>query len=666
MTFASSRFCPASARENPGFPSQRGLFPAFQSLRRLFPGFSSLRGLFLAGLWLFLLAGAALAEGAGEDTGPPQDYIVARAFWTDLSSRATLAGAREQVYTPYRGILSQGYGSGIVWVRLTVAASEKPLVLLVTPSWLDDITLHDPEGSGESVTLGDHHPVTGNALYGPGYSFKLPARPVPRDVWLRLQSTSVHILNAQILAQEPAERTAVRQLAWACVYGAILALSFWVLLAVGWGRRDPLLRAFLVRHAAYTYYGVAYLGLPTVLFAEWLPPVFFDKAFSISAIVAPIAALFFDVRFLAAYRANKYLLALLKGLGVLWGCALLLLLAGHERFALQLNVAVVILALVTMTAAAFTAKSEYQAEMVMPKRMVVAYYLVIFSSLFIGVANLVGWFAAPGYVLYALILHGMVSVLMMAGILIVRAQRLASRSQQMDWELQKAQRDVEAEQRRHQEQSQFLHMLMHELKTPLTVISLAMSSPSNREKNFGLASDAVRDIKAIIDRCVQADQFGELAPDEHRESFDVSEEIRQLATGTALPAARLQLETAAALPALNTDRRLFRVVVGNLLQNAGRYSDPVTPVTIRVEPSEHAGLHGIGIRVGNTPGVAGWPDAERLFSKYYRACGAQRDSGSGLGLYLSRQLANSLGGFLNYAPSAHQVEFLLWIPSHPA
>lgn len=71
------------------------------------------------------------------------------------------------------------------------------------------------------------------------------------------------------------------------------------------------------------------------------------------------------------------------------------------------------------------------------------------------------------------------------------------------------------------------------------------------------------------------------------------------------------------------------------------------------------------MRVRNTPGLAGWPDEARLFEKYYRSTGAQRDSGSGLGLFLSRQLAQSLGGSLDYTPGPHHVEFTLWIPLSP-
>jgi signal transduction histidine kinase len=120
------------------------------------------------------------------------------------------------------------------------------------------------------------------------------------------------------------------------------------------------------------------------------------------------------------------------------------------------------------------------------------------------------------------------------------------------------------------------------------------------------------------------------------------------------------------LPRPHTDPQLLQIIVTNLLTNAAHYSDPLTPIGVTLNPSSRDEQPGLELRVSNTPGMAGWPDAEQVFSKYYRASGAQRESGTGLGLFLSRELAHSLGGTLVYAPSPQHVEFVLWIPLHHA
>ena len=62
-------------------------------------------------------------------------------------------------------------------------------------------------------------------------------------------------------------------------------------------------------------------------------------------------------------------------------------------------------------------------------------------------------------------------------------------------------------------------------------------------------------------------------------------------------------------------------------------------------------------------GEAGLPDAERLFDKYYRSAGAQRQSGSGLGLFLVRSLLELLHGAAIYRPDGDQVCFAILLPT---
>ncbi len=66
--------------------------------------------------------------------------------------------------------------------------------------------------------------------------------------------------------------------------------------------------------------------------------------------------------------------------------------------------------------------------------------------------------------------------------------------------------------------------------------------------------------------------------------------------------------------------------------------------------------------ISNPPGRAGWPDASRLFEKYYRSPAATYRSGTGLGLYLVKALATRLGYDLTYCPSSEAIVFKLTLP----
>jgi signal transduction histidine kinase/ActR/RegA family two-component response regulator len=90
------------------------------------------------------------------------------------------------------------------------------------------------------------------------------------------------------------------------------------------------------------------------------------------------------------------------------------------------------------------------------------------------------------------------------------------------------------------------------------------------------------------------------------------------------------------------DQQRLRQVLLNLLSNAVKYNHPAGRVTVTVEPTGGSGLR---ISVADTGrGIAGY-DIERLFTPFQRLDAAQAGiEGAGLGLTLSRQLIEAMGG----------------------
>lgn len=606
-----------------------------------------------------------LASPAARSAAPT--FVVAQAVWEDASGQADLRLAQQQAYQTFDGILSRGFSASALWVRLSLAASAQPLVLRVTPTWLDQITLHDPASDGPR-SAGDLHPPQSHGLPGMGHTFELQASAAPRQVWLRLETTSVQLMNIQVMTQAQAAQRGAWQTLAAGIYACVLLLLLMVLFCVWWLQPEPILGRYLLRHLAFTLYGASYLGLPALLLSDWLPPAFFDQAFSLSAIVIVYLSMRFDAAFLASFNASARLLALLKGVGWVSLALALLYVTGQRGLAMQLNAVNLLLGLLVLLPLALSTRPSADAEHLVPRRVMLAYYAVVVSSVLVGLVNLLGWVPANEWSLYGLILHGFVTGVLASALLLVRAQRMARQHQQLGWKLQQAQDQMQAEQRHREEQSRFLHMLMHELKTPLSVVTLAVGS-KHPEKTLLLAQGAITDMKTILERCVQADQLshqGRLALAPQLEDLDLAALVAQLGQGTQRLEARLQLTAMPGLPVLCSDAQLLKIVLKNLLDNAARYSDPKTMVEAVVTAVRQHDKPGLTLRLRNVPGQAGWPDAERLFTKYWRASGAQRDSGSGLGLYLSRQLASSMGCTLDYRPSTTHVAFFLWIPLSPA
>lgn len=610
-------------------------------------------------LGLFLWLGLSVMA-----LGQTGDLILHRAFWQDAGAQATFDEARQQNYTPYRGILSRGYSDSAHWIRLTIPASEQPLGLRITPAWLDHITLYDPAHSEAPVTAGDRHPAQNNALPGLGHSFKLNPSPVPREVWLRLQSTSTHWLNAQVIPMEQVAQVSSRQIIWSALYAAALLLIFLVLLAVWWTQRDRVMGAYLLRHALYTWYGSAYLGLPALMLSDVLPAAVLDQAFSFSAVLMLPLSVFFDHAFLSGYRPRPALLKLLKLAGWLGVGVVLVFLTGHTGLALQVNAYALMLGMTVMLFTALSCQSTPFAEQIMPKRVMVTYYVLIFSSLLVGLVNVLGWFQGEAWSLYALNLHGLLSGLMMAAILLVRSQRMARQSQQMSWQLQKTQQDMEQEQRRRQEQTQFLHMLTHELKTPLGVARMSLGASRLAGPQRERIERALSNINAIVDRCRITDQLEHQQLLPQTAVFDFMDLVDDCIAACTNPE-RVKVSERNHAPVLS-DSQLMTICLANLIDNALKYSPPTSMVDIRVQPlpaNSGSTPADVQLTVRNTIGAAGAPDPQKVFSKYYRSPGALSKSGSGLGLYLTHNMAQLLGAQLTYRRVADQVEFCLWIPA---
>ncbi|WP_164011172.1 sensor histidine kinase [Pyxidicoccus trucidator] len=110
------------------------------------------------------------------------------------------------------------------------------------------------------------------------------------------------------------------------------------------------------------------------------------------------------------------------------------------------------------------------------------------------------------------------------------------------------------------------------------------------------------------------------------------------------PGHRLEVSVDEGLPALEADPVLLRRVLDNLLDNAGKYSEPGTPVLLRAR-TVGTGLQfevtdqGIGIDAA---------DLDRVGTPFYRTdrSRARRTGGVGLGLALARRIVDAHGGTL--------------------
>ena len=199
---------------------------------------------------------------------------------------------------------------------------------------------------------------------------------------------------------------------------------------------------------------------------------------------------------------------------------------------------------------------------------------------------------------------------------------------------------LEALERSQRAQKQLVADASHELRTPLTSLRtnlevLARGGPLDAGDRERLREDLVLQLEELTGL---VGDLTELARDEEPEIEDVRfdalvegavERARRHAPHITY-AAELEPTLVSGVPG-----RLDRAV-GNLLDNAAKYSPAGSVVDVRLRDGE------LTVR-DHGPGI---PEADRahVFDRFYRADTARGQPGSGLGLAIVRQVAETHGG----------------------
>ena len=214
---------------------------------------------------------------------------------------------------------------------------------------------------------------------------------------------------------------------------------------------------------------------------------------------------------------------------------------------------------------------------------------------------------------------------------------------------------------------EFVANLVHELKTPLTSLRLAaeslLGSPGPAERR-DFAERVVKEadlVTKIIDNLRQLGEIEASSMAVEAIEFDVGELVRESVV-------RLGIDRPvnADIPdslRITTDRPKLVQALGNLLDNAAKFSPRGTPIDV------HAENTGDEVRISvrdHGPGIS--PEHwSRVFERFYKVDRARpREAGGfGLGLAITKHLVQVLGGriWTETARDGGQV-FTIALPSH--
>ena len=203
--------------------------------------------------------------------------------------------------------------------------------------------------------------------------------------------------------------------------------------------------------------------------------------------------------------------------------------------------------------------------------------------------------------------------------------------------------------------SGFIRLTTHELRRPLSVfrgyVSMIESGelgqiPAEVHKAILKIAMSANEMAKLIDDLAEVGRLEE--PDKvlRRERYPVSQLIKDAVDVVRAEALAKRIAIIERIdpsrPTIQVDIDRMRVALQNLLSNAVKYSPPESSVEVRVEPQRDALTivvqdQGYGIPAEEIP---------HIFDKYYRGATpeTQNTPGTGLGLYIVKQIAELHGG----------------------
>jgi len=205
-------------------------------------------------------------------------------------------------------------------------------------------------------------------------------------------------------------------------------------------------------------------------------------------------------------------------------------------------------------------------------------------------------------------------------------------------------RDVDAVRERDRLRAALLSSVSHDLRTPLTSV-MAAAAELHRgvtpELIGTIESEAAR-LNRFVGNLLDMARVEAGALRLRLEPTDLTDAVAGAVHDTkrVLEGHAIELDVAPNLPLVRVDPQLLHHCLLNLLDNAGRYADPGTPIVVRAE--HRFGMLRLSV-IDQGPGLPSGREKE-VFETFRRLEGSDRAiGGTGLGLAIVKAFAEAMG-----------------------
>lgn len=226
-------------------------------------------------------------------------------------------------------------------------------------------------------------------------------------------------------------------------------------------------------------------------------------------------------------------------------------------------------------------------------------------------------------------------------------------------------RDVTEAQKMDKAKTEFVSLASHQLRTPLTSIKWITEMFLNgdigpitatQKDSLKIVNKASQRMVALIRALLNVSRLELGTFSITTEPLEISKVVDDTVVDFNMQIKDKKIKIikkySSKLPTTTSDPILLKIIIQNLISNAINYSTPETSLTIKIGKDKNNFLltvsdHGIGIPK---------KDQSKVFTKLFRASNAQlfQTDGTGLGLYLTKSIIDSVGGKIWFDSEANK------------
>jgi len=197
-----------------------------------------------------------------------------------------------------------------------------------------------------------------------------------------------------------------------------------------------------------------------------------------------------------------------------------------------------------------------------------------------------------------------------------------------------------------------LSAVSHDLRTPLASAKAAVGSlrahdvhfsDDDRDELLATADESLDQLVRLVENLLDMSRLQAGVLGTNPQPLSTADAVAKAAEDLGPAAANAAIQVPDELAEIYADPALVERILANLLSNALRHSPPDQPPMISA--SEHAGTVEIRV-IDHGPGISA-ADRDRVFLPFQRLGDRGNATGVGLGLALSRGLAEAMGGSLD-------------------